>query len=119
MSRKRPPRPRRVMIVCPYNDGVDCEKDKANCKLCSWNPSALPRSTRRVLAGRLRAWLVENRVTQAYFGELVGADAGAVNRWAAGVNAPSAEYLARIAAVTGLSADYLLGLTDDKEARRG
>jgi transcriptional regulator with XRE-family HTH domain len=65
----------------------------------------------------LKDRLVDTRIKRGYtqeeMGELIGYPKLQVSRWENGKNAPSSEALAKIARALDVSADYLLGLTND------
>ena len=51
-------------------------------------------------------------LTQAELAEKVGVDPSAVSLWENDVNEPKASYIVRMALIFDVSADYLLGRTD-------
>jgi len=51
--------------------------------------------------------------TQESFAEIMGTDARTIWRWESNKNDPSGDIIAKLAQVLEVSADYLLGVTDD------
>ena len=67
------------------------------------------------LAARVRILRAERGMNRSRFGrELCGTSSGLVKHWEAGRNAPTAYFLFRLAQACGVSADWLLGLTDER-----
>lgn len=64
-------------------------------------------------ADRLKTIRVRNGYTQETLAEEIGTDKKQVSRWEGGVFTPNTETLIKIAQVLNVSADYLLGLSDD------
>jgi transcriptional regulator with XRE-family HTH domain len=62
---------------------------------------------------RLKAVRVKAGYTQESLAELLETDKKAVSRWESGVFTPNTATLYRIAKTLDVSADYLLGLSDD------
>lgn len=98
--------------VCIFNDGVDCSNHF--CNSCGWNPTMTKiRPAKDVIPDRLKAFLEKREITQAGFAEMVSVDPTTVSRWITKTQIPSVEMLRTICRVTGISADYLLGLEND------
>jgi transcriptional regulator with XRE-family HTH domain len=62
---------------------------------------------------RLKATRVKAGHTQESLAELLETDKRAISRWESGTFTPNTETLVRLAKILGVSADYLLGLSDD------
>ena len=62
---------------------------------------------------RLRATRLSNDLTQEELAVKIGTDVKQVSRWESGKFAPNIETLVVIAQALNVSADYLLGLTDN------
>jgi transcriptional regulator with XRE-family HTH domain len=62
---------------------------------------------------RLKATRVRSGYTQETLAELLETDKKAISRWESGTFTPNTETLIRLAKVLDVSADYLLGLSDD------
>ena len=69
------------------------------------------------LGARIRELRIANALTQAQLAEKIGVDPSAVSLWENDVNEPKASYLARLALVFSVSADYLLGIEDEAGSR--
>lgn len=61
---------------------------------------------------RLRAARIENGLTQAQLGRLLGVSDGAVRMWELGHREPDIDMLGRIAAIVGVTVDYLVSGTE-------
>jgi transcriptional regulator with XRE-family HTH domain len=66
-----------------------------------------------MFADRLKEARVNSGHTQQSLGELLNVDAKQIWRWENGKNTPDADTTAQISQALQVSADYLLGLTDD------
>lgn len=62
---------------------------------------------------RLKATRVKSGHTQESLAEILGTDKRAISRWESGTFTPNADTLIQIAKALDVSADYLLGLSDD------
>jgi len=60
------------------------------------------------------AEIVEVFGTQAEFSRVIGVDRSTVSRWLAGTAVPDMQKIITICESTGVSSDYMLGLTDRK-----
>lgn len=69
------------------------------------------------LGARIKELRIMNALTQAELAEKVGVNTSAVSLWENDVNEPKASYLARLALVFSVSADYLLGIEDEAGSR--
>lgn len=65
---------------------------------------------------RLQAIRVKRGYTQETLAEALGIEKKQVSRWETGSTIPGSEKLGEIAQILGVSADYLLGLTDNPVA---
>jgi transcriptional regulator with XRE-family HTH domain len=65
-------------------------------------------------AKRLKALREEAGYTQDEFAELLGVVQQQVWRWESGENDPKSETVARMAQLLGVTADFLLGLVDER-----
>jgi transcriptional regulator with XRE-family HTH domain len=65
---------------------------------------------------RLRLWQRRNelRMSQPTLGAVAGLDPSAISRYERGATEPRAESVRRLAIALGVSADWLLGLSDRK-----
>lgn len=61
----------------------------------------------------LKAFLMENNLTQTKFAELVGVKQSQVSEWLKGKAKPSYDILKLMAKAFSISADYFLGLTNE------
>jgi len=62
---------------------------------------------------RLRDTRLKNDLTQEQLAQKLGTDVKQISRWESGKFSPNLETLVQIASVLNVSADYLLGLTDN------
>jgi len=62
---------------------------------------------------RLQATRVKSGYTQEALAEILGIEKKQISRWETGTVVPGGEKLAEIARALSVSADYLLGLSDD------
>ena len=69
-----------------------------------------------VFASRLRKLLNERETTQQQLSEGITATRQAINKWVNGETVPDVIAAAEIAKYFGVSVDYLLGLTENKNA---
>lgn len=65
-----------------------------------------------IIAARIKEIRLENRLNQSQFGEKLSVSQDTVSLWENGKSIPTTEYVILIAKIFGVSADYLLGLTD-------
>lgn len=66
-----------------------------------------------MIADRIREARKNAGHTQASLAELIGAHSKNISRWEANEYIPEAETIALLAKALNVSADYLLGITDD------
>lgn len=64
------------------------------------------------VAARFRTVRTENGLTQAQFGNMLSVSQDTVSLWETGKSVPPAEYIFAISKRFGVSADYLLGISD-------
>ncbi len=57
---------------------------------------------------------VERGLTQPQLAELVGVSKGMISIWENNVNEPKASFIKRLACALEVSADYLLGIENDR-----
>mgnify|MGYP001381399029 CR=1 FL=1 len=62
---------------------------------------------------RLKSQREKKKLTHAEFAEMLGVGVRQIARYESGENDPTSEVLARMSGVLGVSADYLLGITDN------
>ncbi len=67
-----------------------------------------------MIACRIKELREQNGLTQVSLAKRLGLSRSAINAWEMGVSVPSTQYLAELARLFKVSADYLLGL-DTKE----
>ena len=65
------------------------------------------------IAKRIKEIRVENKLSQAQFGEVLFVSQDTVSLWENGKSLPSTEYVILIAKKFGVSADYILCLKED------
>lgn len=65
-----------------------------------------------LIAARIKEIRTENHLSQAQFGEKLSVSQDTVSLWEKGKSLPTTECVILIARTFGVSADYLLGLTD-------
>ena len=63
--------------------------------------------------------LIPRAGSTAEFAKSIGTTARTVNYWLTGERFPSAESVYKMSSVYGVSADYVLGLSDDRTLRHG
>lgn len=68
---------------------------------------------------RLKQVRLEKNHTQASLAEIVGTNARQIWRWESGENSPDADFVTELARVLDVSADYLLGLSDEPSRSAG
>ena len=61
---------------------------------------------------RIKELRKEKNLSQAKFAKAIKASQKAIDFWEKGINEPKASYIYRICITFGVSADYLLGITD-------
>ena len=69
----------------------------------------------KLLSERIKSLRKQQGLTLEQVGVEIGVTKQTTSRWETGVRQPSLEMLARIAEFYGVSADYLLGLSDKRE----
>ena len=74
---------------------------------------------KHVIAQRLKQLREENSIMQKELAEKIGATAASVNEWEKGKHTPGASYVATICRTFGVSADWLLGLSEIKCPKGG
>ena len=62
---------------------------------------------------RLKALRLEYGYSQPHLAHLLGVSNGIISIWENNVNEPKISYLYRLCQIFNVTADYLLGLTDD------
>lgn len=67
-----------------------------------------------VTAERIRELRIENHLTQLELAQRADLERKAISRYESGLNIPGGRALAKLAEIFGVSADYLLGLVDDR-----
>lgn len=65
-----------------------------------------------IIAARIKEIRLEHRLNQSQFGEKLAVSQDTVSLWENGKSVPTTEYVILIGATFGVSADYLLGLTE-------
>jgi len=65
-----------------------------------------------IIGKRIKELRLERGVSQKKLADAIGVDKRAVIFWEQEVNEPKATYIKNLAVFFGVSADYLLGLTD-------
>ncbi len=65
-----------------------------------------------LIANRIRELRLENKLSQAQFGEKLSVSQDNVSLWENGKSVPTAEHIIEISKIFNVSADYILGLTD-------
>lgn len=66
---------------------------------------------------RIRGTRCAKQFTQTQLAAMIGAHTSQVSDWERGKLEPGARYLRALCTTLGVSADYLLGLTDAREVR--
>lgn len=67
------------------------------------------------LAARVRILRVERGMSRSSFAREIGAAShGLITHWESGRSAPTSYFLFQLAQTCGVSADWLLGLTDER-----
>ena len=61
---------------------------------------------------RLQELLRENKTSQRQLALKIGVTSATVSAWCRGLKQPTADNIAAVARIFGVSADYLLGLSD-------
>lgn len=72
----------------------------------------------RVFAERFRSALKAKQLNQTQLAHITELDQSCINRFATGKSEPYTQSLYAICVALDVSADYLLGLTDDMEAHK-
>lgn len=65
-----------------------------------------------MIAKRIKEIRCENKLTQSQFGEKLSVSQDNVSLWENGKSIPSAEHIIKICLTFGVSADYVLGLSE-------
>lgn len=65
-----------------------------------------------IFATRLRELRTDEKLSMKQLAAKINATDGAISNWENDVNEPKISYLYRLAKYFGVSADYLIGLTD-------
>ena len=65
-----------------------------------------------IIAARIKETRLEHRLNQSQFGKKLAVSQDTVSLWENGKSVPTTEYVILIATTFGVSADYLLGLTE-------
>lgn len=71
----------------------------------------------RVFGDRLKKLRKTKKMTQAQLGQVFGVDHTTISKWEKGVYETDFETIQKIADYFGVSADYLLGKTDDPQKK--
>ncbi len=66
---------------------------------------------------RLKELRLDKELTIAKLGKAIGVSDAAINRWEKNLRVPSIDQLYKLAVYFNVSADYLLGLTDEMDAK--
>ena len=64
------------------------------------------------LGEKIKSLRLEKDLTQTELAQELGVSKGIISIWENNINEPKATYIQRIALFFGISADYLLGITD-------
>ena len=64
------------------------------------------------LGEKIKSLRLEKDLTQTELAQELGVSKGIISIWENNINEPKATYIQRIALFFGVSADYLLGITD-------
>ena len=70
-----------------------------------------------VMAGRLRQLREKCNLSQQRMGEMIGSTQSAIAHYEAGRKIPSRDLIVQLCKVFDVSADYLLGLSDDPKRK--
>lgn len=65
------------------------------------------------LGETIKSLRLEKKLTQPQLAKLVGVSSGMISIWENNINEPKASYIKALSKVLEVSADYLLGLTDN------
>ena len=65
------------------------------------------------LGETIKSLRLEKKITQPQLAKLVGVSSGMISIWENNINKPKATYIKALAQVLEVSADYLLGLSDN------
>lgn len=68
---------------------------------------------------RLRSLRLERRYTHEQLAEFLGLGVRQISRYESGENEPTADVIRKMVEVLNVSADYLLGITDERSLRYG
>lgn len=66
-----------------------------------------------IIASRIKELRLDNNLSQRKLAEAIGVDKRAIIFWEQEINEPKASYIKKLAEFFGVSADYLLGITDN------
>lgn len=66
-----------------------------------------------MICDRIKELRKEKNLSQKALGQKIGVSQKAIDYWERGVNEPKASYIVAMAEFFGVSADYLLGITDE------
>jgi transcriptional regulator with XRE-family HTH domain len=64
------------------------------------------------LGEKIKSLRLEKELTQTALAQELGVSKGIISIWENNINEPKATYIQRLALFFGVSADYLLGITD-------
>lgn len=64
------------------------------------------------IAERIYELRTEMKISQQTLADEIGVSRRAITFWESGINEPKATYIARLATLFGVTADYLLGLEE-------
>lgn len=72
-----------------------------------------------LIGERLREARIRRGLTQAEVAEKLGVTRSVIARYESGINDPPSENISKLAEILGVSADYLLGRTDNPTSSNG
>lgn len=70
-----------------------------------------------MVADRIKALREIKGITQAELARRLGVTRSSVNAWELGISTPSTQYIVELAAIFGVSTDYLLGVNTSASIR--
>ena len=66
-----------------------------------------------IIGSRIKELRLDNNLSQRKLADAIGVDKRAIIFWEQEINEPKASYIKKLAEYFGVSADYLLGITDN------
>lgn len=66
-----------------------------------------------MIADKIKFLREKNKMTQSDLAKKLGITRSSVNAWEMGISTPSTQYLVELSHMFKISADYLLGISDD------